>query len=33
LENRKKFIAILQSGALKAGQLAPRHEVTIPDVG
>ena len=33
LENREKFIAILQSGALKAGQLAPRHEVTIPDVG
>jgi len=33
LENRENFIAVLQSGRLKAGQLALRHEATMPDVG
>ncbi len=33
LENRENFIAVLQSGRLKAGQLAPRHEAAIRDVG
>ena len=33
LEDRSKFIAILQGGVLKAGQLASRHEPQIPAVG
>ena len=32
LEDRSKFIAILQGGVLKAGQLASRHEPQIPAV-
>jgi imidazolonepropionase-like amidohydrolase len=33
LEDRKKFIGVLQAGIIKAGQLAPRHEPQIPAVG
>jgi len=33
LEDRSKFIAILQGGVIKAGQLAPRHQVDIATVG
>ena len=33
LEDRNKFIAVLQGGKIKAGQLAPRHEPQIPAVG
>ena len=33
LENRENLIAVLQGGKLKAGQLAPRHQAQITDVG
>lgn len=33
LEDRSRLIAVMQGGDIKAGQLAPRHEATIPDVG
>ena len=33
LEDRSRFVAVMQGGAIKAGQLAPRHEATIPAVG
>ena len=33
LEDRSRLIAVIQGGDIKAGQLAPRHEATIPDVG
>lgn len=33
LEDRSRLIAVMQGGGIKAGQLAPRHEATIPDVG
>jgi len=33
LENRDNFIAILQGGEVKAGQVAPRHQAQIPAVG
>tara|TARA_A100001037_G_scaffold203348_1_gene181828 strand:- start:311 stop:538 length:228 start_codon:yes stop_codon:yes gene_type:complete len=29
LEDRKKFLAVLQGGALKAGRLAPKMETTV----
>jgi len=33
LENRKKFIAVLQGGVVKAGQIAPRLVVEAPVTG
>ena len=33
LENRKKFIAVLQGGVVKAGQIAPRLAVEAPVTG
>ncbi len=29
LEDRKKFLAVMQGGVLKAGRLAPRHAVEV----
>ena len=33
LEDRKKFLAVLQGGALKAGRLAPKMETTVNIAG
>jgi len=33
LEDRKKFIAVMQGGVTKAGQIAPRMAVEVPFAG
>ncbi len=33
LEDRKRFLAVMQGGIIKAGQLAPRHVVEVPVAG
>ncbi|MFT5471339.1 MAG: imidazolonepropionase-like amidohydrolase [Verrucomicrobiales bacterium] len=33
LEDRNKFIAVIQGGIIKAGQLAPRHETKVTVLG
>lgn len=33
LEDRSRFLAVMQGGVVKAGQLAPRHETTVTVLG